>query len=239
VALFYLAGCSHVETAALLGVPVGAVKTRLHKGRAALRQQLESLWRETTMTAQTAPTDVALRVADVRRHPAEEGKPPRHVVLLEEVGGPRRLPIWVGPFEGTALALLTQGFQPPRPLTFQFAASVLQAAGGRLREVRISRLEGETFYAVAVVEGAAGTVAVDARPSDALSLALTTGARITAAAAVLEAVGAGDPARWAEQERQLYGPGSASAGDILVEVQAQMAAWSSPRREPTPPEGPA
>ena len=63
-----------------------------------------------------------------------------------------------------------------------------QAAGGKLREVRISRLAAETFYAVAAIEGSDGAREVDARPSDAVSLALVTGAPIRVERSVLDAV---------------------------------------------------
>jgi bifunctional DNase/RNase len=86
--------------------------------------------------------------------------------------------IWIGPFEGTALAMSLQGAELPRPGSFQFTAALLAAAGGALQEVRVTRLVEGTFYAEAVVDGAAGRGGVDARPSDALTLALLTGAPI-------------------------------------------------------------
>ncbi len=110
----------------------------------------------------------------------------QRVVFLREVSGERHLPIWIGPFEGEALALALEKIETPRPITFTFAARLLQAAGGRLREVRISRLVGDVFYAVAVVDGPAGSTSVDARPSDALNLAVRMGAPIRTAPAVIE-----------------------------------------------------
>jgi RNA polymerase sigma factor (sigma-70 family) len=191
--LFYLSGLTYAETAAHLGIEVGAVKTRLHKARAALRTQLMSLRKEETMTVSTTPVTtedqvVEMRVTDVRRTAATDDRPERHVVVLEQVGGTRSLLFWVGAFEGNAVALLLEKAETTRPLTYQFLASVLEAAGGRLQEVRITRLAEETFYAVAVIADAAGTREVDARPSDAVSLALLTGAPIFVAADVLAVV---------------------------------------------------
>ncbi|HET7093541.1 MAG TPA: bifunctional nuclease domain-containing protein [Thermomicrobiales bacterium] len=194
VTLHYLAGLTQAETAATLGVEAGAVKTRLHKARINLRRELA--WRASPNTpnegAPTMTETVDMRVVDVRRRHAEEGQAPRHVVLLEEIGGTRRLPIWIGAFEATALALHLERIPQPRPLTYAFAAEMLGAAAGRLREVRIDRLEGDVFYAVAMIDGANGERDIDARPSDALNLALLLGAPIRVAAAVLAAT-AGSP----------------------------------------------
>jgi len=130
-------------------------------------------------------TLVSMRVVDVRRH-SVDGFPHAHVVVLNEIGGARSLPIWVGEAEGTATAMQLERVEIPRPPTIAFAASLLQTAGGRLREVRIDRLVGSVFYATAVVEGNDGISSVDARPSDAINLALLTGVPIRVASAILE-----------------------------------------------------
>jgi bifunctional DNase/RNase len=122
---------------------------------------------------------IEMRVTDVRRAPAAGGVPERYVVLLQEEGGERGLPIWIGPFEGTALAMILEGAELPRPQTYTLAASLLRAVGGRLREVRISRLADITYYAEVIVEGSEGTATVDARPSDAMALALLSRVPVT------------------------------------------------------------
>jgi RNA polymerase sigma-70 factor, ECF subfamily len=106
---FYLSGLTYCETAAELGIGVTAVRTRLHKGRAALRDDLRSLWEEMAMVA----TDVVeMRIADVRRG-APDAEPASYLVLLEEINGGRRLPIWIGPREGMILALLLEKLDLP------------------------------------------------------------------------------------------------------------------------------
>ena len=122
-------------------------------------------------------TLVPVTVTDVRR----SGE--RHVVLLEETGGERRLPIWIGLPEAYAIAGLLERVELPRPGSYDFAAALLNASRTQVREVRISRLAESVFYADVVL---AGGETVDARPSDAIALALTTGAPITASAEVLE-----------------------------------------------------
>jgi RNA polymerase sigma factor (sigma-70 family) len=197
VVLFYLAGLSHAETAAALGVPIGAIKTRLHKARASLRRDLWTLWEELHAMPATTPQEAAIeyvdvRVVDVRRVLPEEGRTlTRDVILLQETSGAGRiLGIWVGTFESEALLILLSGVEVPRPLTFTFANSVLEAAGGRLREVRITRLAGETFLAETMIQTPDGQErVVDSRPSDALCLALVAQAPIRVAEALMRDIG--------------------------------------------------
>jgi RNA polymerase sigma factor (sigma-70 family) len=209
VALFYLADLSHLEIAARLGISVGAVKTRLHKARAALQARLSDLRRELP----AMPTTVPMRVADVR----DAGE--LHVVLLEERDGARRLPIWIGEPEARTLAARLHDVATPRPGTYRFAADLLAAAGGGLDEVRIVRLADTVFFAEAVL---AGGTAVDARPSDALNLALVTGAPIVVDEAVLAQAAEGEREIAAELERALASERDARA--IADDERARIAA---------------
>jgi RNA polymerase sigma factor (sigma-70 family) len=177
VVLFYLVGLAHREVAAALGIGVGAVKTRLHKGRAALREELAAWWKEDHMAA-TTTGPVPMRVTEVRRQPGEGDRPDKLAILLQEEAGERRLCIWVGQFEALSIAFALEGTELPRPMAYQFMAGLLEATGGRVAEARVTRLDDGTFYAVCVVDGPAGTREVDARPSDALNLALLSGAPI-------------------------------------------------------------
>ena len=115
------------------------------------------------------------------------------MIVLEELDGERRRPIWVGAFEGTALALAVAGIELPRPGTHRLAAGLLAAAGAGLAEVRVTRLEDGTFYAEAVVAGQGGEAVVDARPSDAIAMAVEAGAPILVDPAVLAAAAAAPP----------------------------------------------
>jgi RNA polymerase sigma factor (sigma-70 family) len=184
VVLFYLAGMAHREVAAALGIGVGAVKTRLHKGRAALRAELAAQDEEEFMAA-TTTGPVTMRVTEVRRQPGEQGRPDKTAIMLREEAGERRLSIWVGVFEATQIAFALVGAELARPMAYQFMTSLLEATGGRLAEARVTRLDDGTFYGVALIEGPAGTREVDARPSDLLNLALLTGAPIRVDPAVL------------------------------------------------------
>jgi uncharacterized protein len=127
-----------------------------------------------------------MRVSDVRRitHDGQD----HHVVVLQEPEGGRRLPIWIGPEHALELAvrLLGHGSQLARPLASDLAAHLVHTLGGSLREVRIDRLTAGTYYAVIVLDSPQGTTEVDARPSDALALALVVGAPVRADRAVVD-----------------------------------------------------
>lgn len=112
------------------------------------------------------------------------------IVLLREVEGQRYLPIWVGAVEATAIAFAQQGVVPPRPLTHDLFASVLEAVGSPLTEVRITGLREGTFYASLHFVGG---VEVSARPSDAIALALRTGVPIWGADELLDEAGVDIP----------------------------------------------
>ena len=116
----------------------------------------------------------------------------RHVVILKETDRDRYLPIWIGPWEASAIAMKLQGLTPERPLTHDLFASTLEALGASVDRVVISELADETFHARIQFERDGRTVEVDARPSDALALAVRTGVRIFAADAVLEQAALGD-----------------------------------------------
>lgn len=182
VLLFYVEGLTQAEVGAQLGIDVGAVKLRLHRARAALRRRLITPEEAEAMTTPSAAAHVPMTVTAVRRV-RREGEEYFIIVLA---GGERTLPIWVGPAEGRFVALQLEGLAAPRPMTAALAANLLAAAGGRVREVRVERLDDEVFYAVVAVAGPNGEQEVDARPSDAISLAMLTGSPIMVSAGVLE-----------------------------------------------------
>ena len=98
------------------------------------------------------------------------------------------LPIWIGPNEAAAIAMALQGVVPPRPLTHDLFVATLEVLGEPLRSARITRLADGVFYGELVI-GEKGQTVVDARPSDAIALAIRAGAPVLVAAAVLEEAG--------------------------------------------------
>ena len=107
------------------------------------------------------------------------------IIVLRETEGERVLPIWVGVFEANAIALQIESVQTPRPMTHDLLKSVIDELGGRLERIVVSELKDNTFYATLRLRAKGGTLTVDARPSDAIALALRSGARIFVEEAVI------------------------------------------------------
>jgi hypothetical protein len=164
--------------------------------------------REFAMTTATDVGFVELRIAKVVGLGAAEDEMVQCVVL-DEVAGDRHLPIEIGQAEAFSLAARLGGIEWRRPMTYQLTAALVQALGGRVRQVRIDRLVEEVYAATIEVEGPLGMQSVDARPSDVLNLAVLVDAPIFAAAEVLveaEARRAGDSAEAALLRQALVAP---------------------------------
>ena len=108
------------------------------------------------------------------------------VVILEEVGGERVLPIWIGPGEASAIAMQLADMEFSRPLTHDLLVAVLGGLGGTLKKVIITRVEKNTYYAELIIHRNGEVISVDARPSDSIAVALRTDARIFAQDDLLE-----------------------------------------------------
>ena len=112
--------------------------------------------------------------------------PGAYALILKETEGERRLPIIIGQFEAQAIALELEGIKPPRPLTHDLVKNVLDSLGNVLSDVLISELRDGTFYARLNVEGNSLSHEIDARPSDAIAIAIRFGAPIYVAEAVMQ-----------------------------------------------------
>ena len=100
------------------------------------------------------------------------------IVILRDRDGQRVLPIWVGIFEANAIALQMENISTPRPMTHDLLRHAIEDLGGTVTKVVIADLRDNTFYALIHVEIRTEAVAIDARPSDAIALALRTRAPI-------------------------------------------------------------
>ncbi len=109
------------------------------------------------------------------------------IVLLKDAEDRRALLIWVGEFEANAIAMALENIRAPRPLTHDLLMSISVALGAKLVEVRISDMRESTFFAELEFEVGGARQVVDARPSDAIALALRAGAPVKAAERVMEA----------------------------------------------------
>ena len=112
------------------------------------------------------------------------------IVLLKEVGGDRYLPIWIGAVEATAIAFAQQGVVTARPMTHDLMRDLLAAFDRTLQTVTITELREGIFYAELGFEGG---LTVSARPSDAIALAMRSGAVIRSEEAVLGEAGIAIP----------------------------------------------
>ena len=107
------------------------------------------------------------------------------IVVLRDPETGDVVPIWIGLLEANAIALALEGTEPPRPMTHDLMKSILDATGSTLECVEIADIRDSTYFALLHIEGNGGSVRMDARPSDAIALALRCGARILVSETVL------------------------------------------------------
>ncbi|MFN3947447.1 MAG: bifunctional nuclease family protein, partial [Aquificaceae bacterium] len=82
------------------------------------------------------------------------------------------LPIWIGIFEADSIVRQLQGIEPPRPMTYELTKSIIEQMGARLEKVVINDLRDSTYYAELHLMQGNNLIIIDARPSDAINLAL-------------------------------------------------------------------
>jgi len=151
-----------------------------------------------------------------------------YAILLREVGASRRLPIIIGAFEAQAIALEIEGIKPPRPLTHDLLKQLIDNLGATILEVIIDELRENTFYAKIVLEVSGLTNEVDARPSDAIALAVRARSPIYVAEAVMEAA-AFIPSEEAEGEEKEIEPQEKE--EVPKTKEAQLAALQDKLRK--------
>jgi len=194
--LFYYAQLSLQEIATLLDISVGAVKVRLHRARQRLKANLLAQHPEIVPREKRRRIMVKVTIADVvkRERKEEEGRTyAPYVIVLQDEAGKRALPIWIGPHEGEIIAIGLNEFSTLRPLSFNFFVSLLQAINAQVEQVRVETLKENIFYAIVKIRCGKKVSELDARPSDAIALAVLTGSPIFVAEDVLERAGADIP----------------------------------------------
>lgn len=96
------------------------------------------------------------------------------IVVLKDVDSDALVPIWVGAFEANAIALEIEKIATPRPMTHDLLANLIRTLDGEVRRVVITELRDDVYYALIWMERSGELISLDARPSDALALALRT-----------------------------------------------------------------
>jgi uncharacterized protein len=135
--------------------------------------------------ARMAPALHEMVVESVRLHMLSS----QHVVILRESERERYLPIWIGAWEAQAIAMRLQGITPERPLTHDLLRAILEELGVAVQHIVVSDLADETYRARIVLEQDGRVSEVDARPSDAIALAIRAAVPIFATEAVLDRAG--------------------------------------------------
>lgn len=193
--LFYIDGYSVEEVAEFLAVPSGTVKRRLYDSRKKLRERMIAMVEDELKGSRPGPEfkEKVMRVVSrVEVRPEKSSHDQGRVILVADDG--RCLPIFIGKNEEAAIHRAVTGQKPPRPLTHELFLSVLQSYGITGKEARITRLGSAdhhgTFFGELVLERGGEERVLDSRPSDAVALAMMTGAKVTVADSVMEKGGA-------------------------------------------------
>ena len=100
------------------------------------------------------------------------------IIILRDKDGQHMVPIWMGMFEANAIAIQIENVASPRPMTHDLLKNVIEDLNADIKKIVVHDLKGNTFYALLYLEVNGETVAVDARPSDAIALALRASAPI-------------------------------------------------------------
>lgn len=107
------------------------------------------------------------------------------IVVLKDADTTRYLPIWIGPFEADAITIQLQNVEVARPLTHDLLKASIERLGGEIEQVAITDLRNDTFYAEITVRLNNRRLQIDARPSDAIALAVRAGVPVYVAESVL------------------------------------------------------
>ena len=201
VTLHYLRGLTLAEIAILTAAPVGTLKARLHHARARLKESLitslslapKHAREQGLAMIEVIILDVVTRAAvnqEVKSLSDAYGRDAKlgfwRVILLKERTGRRILPIWVGPLEGDVIAMQLEHIETPRPSTFDLTTHLLELSGAKIEKVAVTELRNKVYFGTMWLKAGGNKFEVDARPSDAIMLALQADAPIYVASETLE-----------------------------------------------------
>jgi uncharacterized protein len=142
-------------------------------------------------------------------------------LILKETNGNRRLPIIIGAFEAQSIAIELESIKPPRPLTHDLIKTIVEAMSSGFGEVVINELKEGTFYAKIILETLTGGIEVDARPSDAIAIAVRFGAPIYVDDEVMREAGF-EPEPEEEQKLPAATQNTLSKEEVLKNMQTEL-----------------
>ncbi len=111
------------------------------------------------------------------------------IILLKEEEGNRYLPIWIGAFEASAIALEVSNIKTPRPMTHDLMTNMLKKLACKIERIEITEIKENTFYAIIRMLNGKEELKIDSRPSDAIALAVRNDCEIYADESVLDSAG--------------------------------------------------
>lgn len=136
------------------------------------KAKLDLIQRGLHNTRMSDPTEeIRMRITGLVLDP--DSKVP--IVILRDADGEQILPIWIGVFEANAIAMSLEGVQPPRPMTHDLLLSSMELMGAEVERIVIVDLRENTFFALIHLSHHGEPLEIDARPSDALALAVRAG----------------------------------------------------------------
>ena len=137
-----------------------------------------------------------------------------YVLVLQEKGGTRLLPIWIGQPEAESIVMQIHSIKRVRPLTHDLCKNLILGLGGSLRRVQITRVEKNTYYAELHINRGENVVQIDARPSDSIAIALRLSAPIFASEALLSTIEVEDQTDESSAPATASEPGELSADQL-------------------------
>jgi uncharacterized protein len=126
--------------------------------------------------------DIEVRIRGLMMDPATN----MPIVVLKDVASDTVMPIWVGIFEANAIAIEIEKVAAPRPMTHDLTRNLMRHLNAELERIVITEIKDDTFYAILWVRQGNEPVAIDARPSDAIALALRADCPIFVAEHVMQ-----------------------------------------------------
>lgn len=143
----------------------------------------------------------------------------QRVIVLKQRDAERYLPIWVGPYEAEAIAVALQEIEMIRPLTQDLLKNVITAFGGQVLRVEVVALREDIFYGNIVIEREGQIYNIDARPSDAIALAVRTHVPILVHPSVMEQAGIVPEADLSSQPPSVTTPSEPSSSTLSSDVE--------------------